>query len=212
MALALAWGATVSWTHDANRASVDAALPAAASDLTARGRRPYLIPRGGATAVGAVGYALAAFELAGQLAEHGIRRARVVVAVGSGGTLAGLAAGNTLLGGDWTLAGGSASRPAAQMSPRVRALAGECVALLAGDRATPAADAEIADVRGPGHGLPSAEGTAAAEVAMRTEGLMADPVYTAKALPLLAGHPGPTVFWHTGGVLDAVDVAQGPVR
>lgn len=68
-----------------------------------------------------------------------------------------------------------------------------------------------ADVRGPGHGLPSAEGTAAAELAMRTEGLMVDPVYTAKALSLLASKPGtgPVVFWHTGGLLDVVAEAEG---
>ena len=42
---------------------------------------------------------------------------------------------------------------------------------------------------------------------MRTEGLMVDPVYTAKALAQVP--PGrPVVFWHTGGVLDAVAAAQ----
>jgi len=210
LALALSWGATVRWTHDADRASVDLALPVAAEELTARGRRPQVIPRGGASATGAVGYALAAFELAGQLAGHGIQRARVVAPVGSGGTLAGLVAGNALLGGQWTLAGGSASRPAGQMSRRVLDLAAGCLALLAGDRAA-APDVEIADVRGPGHGLPSAEGAAAAELAMRTEGLMVDPVYTAKALSLLASQPatGPVVFWHTGGLLDVVAEAEG---
>ena len=36
---------------------------------------------------------------------------------------------------------------------------------------------------------------------------MLDPVYTAKALALApAGQP--VVFWHTGGVLDAVAAAQ----
>ena len=211
LALALAWGATVRWTHDADRASVDRALPAAAEELTAGGHRPQVIPRGGATATGAMGYALAAFELAGQLAEHGIRQARVVAPVGSGGTLAGLAAGNTLLGGPWTLAGGSASRPAAEMSRRVLDLAAGCLALLAGDRAAAPADVAVADVRGPGHGLPSAEGAAAAGLAMRTEGLMVDPVYTAKALSLLASRPGtgPVVFWHTGGLLDVVAEAKG---
>ena len=221
LALALAWGASASWTHDADRASVDGALPAAAERLTAAGRLPYLVPRGGATAIGAVGYALAAFELAGQLAGHGVREARVVVAVGSGGTLAGLVAGNVLLGRSLSLTGASASRPAEEMSRRVLGLAGECLALLAGgqvpgvpasagQRAT-GADFEIADVRGPGHGLPSAEGTAAAEQAMRTEGLMADPVYTAKALSQVAG-AGPVVFWHTGGLLDAVVAAEGRRR
>jgi len=211
LALALAWGATVSWTRDADRASVDRALPVAAADLTARGRRPYPIPRGGATAAGAVGYALAAFELAGQLAALGVRRARVVVAVGSGGTMAGLVAGNVLLGGDWAVAGASASRPAREMSRRVLRLAGECLTLLGGDQAAPGG-VDIADVRGPGHGLPSAEGIAAAEQAMRAEGLLLDPVYTAKALPLAAGRPGPVVFWHTGGLLDAVAAAQEAAR
>jgi 1-aminocyclopropane-1-carboxylate deaminase/D-cysteine desulfhydrase-like pyridoxal-dependent ACC family enzyme len=42
---------------------------------------------------------------------------------------------------------------------------------------------------------------------MRTEGLMADPVYTAKALALVPRRQ-PVVFWHTGGVLDAVATAQ----
>ena len=46
---------------------------------------------------------------------------------------------------------------------------------------------------------------------MRTEGLMVDPVYTAKALSLLASRPGtgPVVFWHTGGLLDVVAEAKG---
>ena len=131
LSLALAWGASVTWTHDADRASVDRALPQAARQLAERGRRPYLIPRGGATALGATGYFLAASELAGQLADHGVRTARVVVAVGSGGTLAGLAAGNAALGRPWTLAGASVSRPAAEMSRRVLGLATACLALLA---------------------------------------------------------------------------------
>ena len=98
-------------TGAAERESVDAGLPEAAAELTAAGRRPYLIPRGGATGTGAVGYALAAIELQEQLDEQGIEAERVVVAVGSGGTLAGLVAGNVLLGRPWTLVGGSVSRP-----------------------------------------------------------------------------------------------------
>jgi 1-aminocyclopropane-1-carboxylate deaminase/D-cysteine desulfhydrase-like pyridoxal-dependent ACC family enzyme len=214
LSLAMACGASVSWTHDADRASVDRALPQAAGELTAAGRRPYLIPRGGATALGAVGYFLAATELAGQLAEHDIRAARVVIAVGSGGTLAGLAAGNAVLGGPWMLAGASASRPPAEMSRRVLGLAAECLALLGSEAVVAGAGIEVADVRGPGHGRPSAEGAASAAQAVRTEGLMTDPVYTAKALSLVARQqtPDPVVFWHTGGLLDVVAAAQDVAR
>jgi 1-aminocyclopropane-1-carboxylate deaminase/D-cysteine desulfhydrase-like pyridoxal-dependent ACC family enzyme len=138
-----------------------------------------------------------------------------VVPVGSGGSLAGLTAGNVVLGRPWTLAGASVSRPAAEMSRRVLGLAADCLALLkAGSGAVvTGADVEIADVRGPGHGLPSAEGAAAAAQAERTEGLMTDPVYTAKALSLAARQPGSgaVVFWHTGGVLDVVAAAQQDV-
>jgi D-cysteine desulfhydrase len=67
----------------------------------------------------------------------------------------------------------------------------------------------VTDARGPGHGLASAEGTAAAGQAMRTEGLMVDPVYTAKALALVSrcADGGNVVFWHTGGQLDVVAMA-----
>ena len=173
--------------------------------------RPYLIPRGGATGLGAAGYALAAFELRDQLARLGVGSARVVVPVGSGGTLAGLVAGNVLLGRPWTLVGGSASRPPEEAAQRVLGLARECMRLLTqgGIPDVVPGDVVVADARGPGHGVASPEATAIAEQAMRTEGLMVDPVYTAKALALLprfAGR-GNVVFWHTGGLLDAVAVA-----
>jgi 1-aminocyclopropane-1-carboxylate deaminase/D-cysteine desulfhydrase-like pyridoxal-dependent ACC family enzyme len=232
LALALAWGATVRWTGIADRESVDDQLPRTAAALASSGHRPYLIPRGGATGLGAIGYALAAFELHEQFAAVGVGGARVVVAVGSGGTLAGLVAGNVALGRPWTLVGASVSRPAEDASLRVLALARECVHLLGravapdhapggtvrgAGRPGPAmaepqpADVSVVDARGPGHGLPSPEGAAAAEQAMRTEGLMVDPVYTAKALALVprCADGGDMVFWHTGGLLDAVAAAAG---
>ena len=55
-----------------------------------------------------------------------------------------------------------------------------------------------------------------AELAMRTEGLMVDPVYTAKALTLALvprrAEGGNVVFWHTGGGLDCVAAAAGEHR
>ena len=205
LALARSWGAAVRWTGVPERDSVDAGLPAVAAELAAVGRRPYLMPRGGASGLGAVGYALAALELREQLAACGADSARVVVAAGSGGTLAGLVAGNVLAGRPLTLVGAAVSRPADETARRVLALARECLRVLGGAEAGPD-DVVVADARGPGHGLASPEGTAAAEQAMRTEGLMVDPVYTAKALALVGRYAagGNVVFWHTGGQLDVV--------
>jgi 1-aminocyclopropane-1-carboxylate deaminase/D-cysteine desulfhydrase-like pyridoxal-dependent ACC family enzyme len=229
LALARSWGAAVRWTGVPDRDSVDAQLPAVAARLAAEGRRPYLIPRGGATGLGAVGYALAAAELHEQLAGQpgGYRDVTVVVPTGSGGTLAGLIAGHVLLGRPWALLGASASRPPQAAARQVLDLARQCLRLLGAsqssvgqssvgqssvgqsgtDQEASPADITIMDARGPGHGLPSPAGLAAAEQAMRTEGLMLDPVYTAKAMALVP--PGRrVVFWHTGGVLDAVAAAQ----
>ena len=208
LALARSWGAAVYWTGTPERDSVDTWLPAVAAELTASGRRPYLIPRGGATGVGAVGYALAAAELHEQLTGRGLADVTVLVPVGSGGTLAGLVVGNVLLGRPWALIGCSASRPPQSAARQVLSLARECLARLEVDPAGAGpADVTVIDARGPGHGLPSPDGMAAAEQAMRTEGLMVDPVYTAKALALAL--PGRSlVFWHTGGVLDVVAAAE----
>lgn len=230
LALARSWGATVRWTGVPERDSVDAGLPAAAAELAAAGRRPYLMPRGGASGLGAVGYALAAFEVCEQLAAHGVDSARVVVATGSGGTLAGLVVGNVLAGRPLRLLGAAVSRPPDETARRVLGLARECLRLLAGSglpgvpgvpgvqRVSGAGaglvsgagvgpgDVVVADARGPGHGVASLEGIAAAEQAMRTEGLMVDPVYTAKALALVSRYAGDgnVVFWHTGGQMDVV--------
>jgi len=235
LALARSWGAAIRWTGVPERDSVDAGLPAAAAELAAAGRRPYLMPRGGASGLGAVGYALAAFEVREQLAARSVDSARVVVATGSGGTLAGLVAGNLLAGRPLTLVGAAVSRPPDETARRVLGLARECLRLLAGSGlpGVPGAervsgtgvgpvsgtevgpdDVVVADARGPGHGLASPEGAAAAELAMRTEGLMMDPVYTAKALALVSRYAGggTVVFWHTGGQLDAVALAAAAGR
>ena len=127
LALARSWGAAVRWTGVPERDSVDAALPAVARELTAAGRRPYLIPRGGATGLGAVGYALAAAELHAQLDELGRRDVTVLVPPDPVGTLAGLVAGHMLLGRPWALLGGSASRPPRVAARLVLSLARDCL-------------------------------------------------------------------------------------
>src|SRR6185295_571449 len=90
LAAATAWGARQHWTGETDRTSVDDMLPRVAAQLRSDGARPYVVPRGGANATGALGYRLAVDEVVGQLAG---RSPTVVVAVGAGGTLAGLVAG-----------------------------------------------------------------------------------------------------------------------
>ena len=58
-----------------------------------QGRRPFVIPTGASDGLGVWGYLNASEELAADFRAHGIRPRHVVLATGSGGTQAGLAAG-----------------------------------------------------------------------------------------------------------------------
>jgi 1-aminocyclopropane-1-carboxylate deaminase/D-cysteine desulfhydrase-like pyridoxal-dependent ACC family enzyme len=207
--LARRFGAGVRFTGDPKRASVDGALADRAEQLRTAGRRPYLVPRGGATPLGAVGYALAVYELAGQLAELDSEPEVVLVATGSCGTQAGLVAGTVAAGRRWRVLGATVSRPPAECRDRVLRLARGCAALL-GSPAPEEPDVELVDARGPGYGVASADGDAAASLAAATEGLLLDPVFTAKAMAVLVaivrkGLPGPAVFVHTGGMPVALE-------
>jgi D-cysteine desulfhydrase len=217
-------GAEVVFTGSPERASVDARLEEVAAKLTADGRRPYVIPRGGASALGAVGYALAAVELADQLAVAGIGPATVLLATGSCGTQAGLIAGAALDSSCWArieprngpnpcpelshlaIVGVPVSRPPEECTERIIRLATGCAEHLRSDRVFTADDVELlGGYMGPGYGKASPEGNEAAALALRLEGLVLDPVFTAKAMAALiaegrAGRlTGPVVFLHTGG-------------
>jgi D-cysteine desulfhydrase len=216
LAAAVESGAQVHFTGRSNREEVDAAIPALFASLSAGGRRPYAMPRGGATAVGAAGYVQAWDELQEQAAAVGLQPGLVVVATGSGGTQAGLVAGAAASnrdrrggrGGDRPaqaqILGATVSRPPVQVRQTVAALAQACGSLLAVPMARPD-QIQVVDARGPGFGLASDDGERARRLAWDTEGLVLDPVYTAKAfaalLDLIAGgFRQPVVFWHTGGL------------
>jgi D-cysteine desulfhydrase len=207
LAAALVTGAHVQFTGDPDRDHLDAALLARADDLRRAGRRPFAIPRGGATPLGAVGMVLAAGELAAQLDASGLEPSAVVVATGSGGACAGVAVDAAAHRRPWRVVGASVSRPLDRATAQVTSLGRDCAALLGAD-APDGRHVELVDARGPGFGAPSADGEAALRTALRTEGLVLDPVYTAKAFAVLlrmvdAGAAGPLVFWHTGGVFAA---------
>jgi len=197
-------GTGVRFTGSAERSSVDAGIDAVTAGLRAAGRRPYPVPRGGATPLGAFGYLRASQELAVQLAGLDQPPAGLWLATGSCGTQAGLLAGAVLTGAAYQVVGVTVSRPAEECRPRVHGLA-RAVATLAGlDRGIPSPDVRDGWI-GPGYGVPSAAGQAAARLTAVTEGVFLDPVFGAKAMAALisearAGHlHGPQVFLVSGG-------------
>lgn len=197
-------GAHVTYTGDPERSSVDVLIEQTARRLRAAGRRPLALPRGGATARGSLGYVAAAMEIRDQGLDHGIDDVTVWLGTGSCGTQAGLTVGAAggLLG---RVVGVTVSRPAQECRTRVLELAAGAAALL-GLRAPDTADVEVLDGWiGPGYGVASSEGRAAAALVARTEGILLDPVFGSKAMAALiaeagaARAAGPVVFLVSGG-------------
>lgn len=199
LAMALACGAQVSFSGGP-RCQLDERIGERAARLTRGHRSALAVPRGGANAIGSLGFVRAARELAGQLAELGHERARIVLAVGSGASIAGLVVGANDLGLPWTVTGVSVSRPMATMAPHLRAVVSGCAELL-GNRRAPAVPPLV-------HAPDISTVERQVALALRTEGLVLDASYTARAFPValgtLAEDGPPVVFWHTGGLVAAV--------
>ena len=201
-------GVDVRFTGEAERSSVDAGIAAVTGELRAAGRHPYPVPRGGATPLGALGYVRASLELAGQLAGYGRAAGRIVAGHrvlrdpgrpgGRGGRDRRSLPGR---GGDGEPPGRGSRGP----GPGTGRRGGRARR----DRRRPWMHCLAPDVRagwiGPGYGVPSAAGQAAARLVAETEGVFLDPVFGAKAMAaLIAGcragrvH-GPQVFLVSGG-------------
>jgi D-cysteine desulfhydrase len=206
--MAKAAGARLVFNAARTRDELDDAVIEHAGSLTALGRSPYAVPRGGATPVGALGFFYAAQELAEQCDAAGVAARTVVVPTGSGGTQSGLVAGQVGLDLAWRVIGASVSRPAEGLAEQILGAARTCAAALGRAQPTPG-DVDVRDVRGSGFGIASAQDRVSADLALRHEGLLLDRYYGAKAMTLFmallaGGTPTPAVFWHCGGVASAV--------
>lgn len=147
---------------------LDAAAQRVADRLRRQGRHPAIIPFGGSNSVGAHGYRLAGHEILEQAPGVDL----VVCAVGSGGTMAGLVAG---LGADHVLGVDTGAVPDA--ADRVRHILGG----MDGVSATAALRIRTDQV-GAGYESLAAGARHASTIAARTEGLVLDPTYSARAL------------------------------
>lgn len=188
----------------ASRADRAPAMEQAAADLRAAGRRPFVIPLGASTPLGAAAYALAVNELLEQIPPPDL----IVLSTSSGGTQAGIVAGCTLRGVATRVLGISADDPADAIAAEIRRiLAG--VETLAGAPAGTLTRARI-DIDdgfvGEGYGIPTRQSAEAIAICARSEALFLDPTYTAKAMAGLIAKVtardaggGTTLFWHTGG-------------
>jgi L-cysteate sulfo-lyase len=198
-------GAEIRWAGTETREAVADSLVAS---MRAAGQRPYLVPLGGSTPLGACGYVRAMQEALQQLAEQRIDIDTMVLASSSGGTQAGLVLGAHLGAYRGRILGISIDSQAAALSGVVREIAVGAAQLVG----TPSADLtgriEVnADYLGGGYAVVGDLERHAIRTAARSEGLLLDPVYTGRAFGALLDlierkvidRRERVLFWHTGG-------------
>ncbi|GGM65914.1 1-aminocyclopropane-1-carboxylate deaminase [Micromonospora sonchi] len=170
--------------------------------LRAQGRNPYLITYPQSEILGSLGYVSAAAELVGQF--PGGEPPDVLVTAAVGASYAGLLLGLRLMGQSIPVIGIAPLRGEYDVVNAVREAITEASALLDVNRPR-AIDADI-DIRytqvGDGYALATPAGLSALNDCARLQGVLLDPVYTAKACAAVRDllQPGKTlVFLHTGG-------------
>jgi D-cysteine desulfhydrase family pyridoxal phosphate-dependent enzyme len=194
-------GAEIRWTGSRSR---DEVLDEVFQEAWDEGRRPYKIVYGASSPVGALGYVTAMSELVELTGSFD----RILVASSSAGTQAGMLVGARRHGFLGRITGVSVDQPAAKLRQEVAALANETARLLdMDDGFSPDGVDVVDDYVGEGYAVLGQREVEATRLFARLEGLLLDPVYTAKAAAGMVDMIGRgtiareerVLFWHTGG-------------
>lgn len=201
-------GATIHWaSHNGRDLDIDNLI----AELRQKGENPYLIPVGGSNEVGCLGYVRAIKELRDQLAEQNERIDYVVFASCSGGTHAGMLLGKQKYSLGSEIVGINIDKKEMGDISLNQHIINVC------NKAAPSLNVEWhfgkADVHlvkgydSAGYGIVTPQEVNAISLLAHTEGILLDPVYTARAfaglIDCLKKRQFPdgsnVLFWHTGG-------------
>lgn len=175
--------------------------------LKSEGHKPYFIPGGGSNTIGALGYVSCAMEIAQQEQETGLHFDWLVMGTGSTGTQAGLVAGFQFAGRNLPVMGVSVRQPHDRQVNAVHTLTNATLEKL-GQPTIAASSIHVDDgYVGEGYGIPAESTLEAISETALAEGILLDPVYSAKGMAGLFGlvrqgffKPTDNVlFLHTGG-------------
>ncbi len=182
-------------------------LKEAENNLIDRGLDPYVVPLGGSNEVGSLGYVNAYMEINRYEEENQVEFDRIVTAVGSSGTCAGLVTGAILKEKDVDIVGVDVTPYGANYQlQRITELVESMYREITGEQLNPEVIDEYLEVVsgyvGPGYGEPSDQDIDTIVKLTSEEGLLLDPSYTSKAFRYLMdtlNEYNSSLFLHTGG-------------
>lgn len=200
------FGCHIHWTGS-NRKGED--IPRLFAQLKAQGKTPYIVPYGGSNELGALAFIDAVAEL--QQQNKGGEFTHVIFASSSGGTHAGLILGKHIYHTRYQLVGINIDKEANSALPfdqQITQLVNDTAKLIELDYHFTNDQLILnSDFVGEGYGVVGAAENEAIQLTAQLEGILLDPVYTARAMSGLiqlirSGKVSPTdnvLFWHTGG-------------
>jgi D-cysteine desulfhydrase family pyridoxal phosphate-dependent enzyme len=191
----------VPWTGDRNAAIADLVM-----QLREQGRRPYFVPYGVSSPLGAVAYASTVVEIEQQSRSRGIRPAAIVHCSGSAATQAGLVVGASAAMPETRIVGIDIDAEPERVRADVIAYA-YAAAELIGTGFSESDVEVVAGHAGPAYGVPHAATIEALKLAGALEALPLDPVYSGKGMAGLIAlararrwqRDEDVIFIHTGG-------------
>ncbi len=195
------FGAEIVWAEKSRR---DQVLQETFKKTIAQGKKPYLVPYGGSSPTGALGYVFAMEEFVGQK----VKADWIVFASSSGGTQAGLVLGKRVFGYEGKVLGISIDEPHRILQEHVAKLASETSERLGPRLGFAPQEVLVNDeYAAPGYGVLTGAERQAISLFAKQEGLLLDPVYTGRAAAGLIDlvrkgffkKDETVLFWHTGG-------------
>ena len=177
-------------------------------ELRAEGKNPYMIPTGGSTSIGALGYLNCVFEIAKQSKESEVVFNHLIHSTGSGGTQSGLLIGKKLYSPELDILGINVGDPTERLQKEIKEIIKDfnqdwSLELMIGDEEIKILEGYF----GEGYGIPTQEMIDMVKLMAKLEGVFLDPVYTGKAIvglvDLIKSDAIPkddnVLFLHSGG-------------
>jgi D-cysteine desulfhydrase len=176
-----------------------------AEELSNKGRKPFMLPIGGSTGLGALGYVKAMQELSEQLTD---KKVQIIMAVGSCGTFAGSILGANMFLPEARIIGISVSRTKEAIVQRTKEIIIESAQILKQKINLNEIQVECYDNYFVEYGLITDEGKNAILEFANLEGILLDPIYTGKVMAgiidlvqkKIIDPDITTIFLHTGGL------------
>lgn len=179
-----------------------------AAEITENEKQYYLIPPGGASPLGSLGFVDAYLEMKKQEFEKNLNFSHIFHPTGTGGTLAGLSAAKLYLEDQIQIHGINVSHKEEGYRQEIADLANQSLKLLGLEIQAAAENIKVdSNYVGPGYEIPTEAANRAIKIFAENEGIFFDSVYTGKGAAGLLDYlekgkikqGSDILFWHTGG-------------